>query len=72
MTDAKTVQTMIRPITIECGAAGCSAKSEAAASFRGDGGEYDVIAPRGWTFAERLAQPMGDVVIGRCPEHSKK
>jgi hypothetical protein len=72
MTEAKTVQKMVRPITVRCSSEGCSAKSEAAASFTGDGDDYEIIAPRGWTFANSHAQSTRDVVFGNCPAHSKR
>jgi hypothetical protein len=72
MTDAKTVQQRIAPITVKCAAAGCTAKAEAAASFKGDGDDYDVIAPRGWSFAKKDPRSNAQVVYGACPAHAKK
>lgn len=71
MSEAKTVQKMVRPITVRCGATGCTAKSEAAVTFMGGSEEYEVIAPRGWTFDRPHPQSTRDVVFGECPAHSK-
>ena len=72
MSEAKTVQKMVRPITVRCGAPGCTAKAEAAVTFIGDSEEYEVIAPRGWTFDRPHPQSTRDVVFGACPAHPKR
>jgi hypothetical protein len=72
MTEAKTVQKKVRPITIRCAAEGCTEKGEGAAMSEGDG-EDEIIAPRGWTFgAKPDPRSKGDVVYGFCPQHGKK
>ena len=71
MSEAKTVQKIIRPITVRCSAEGCRTQAEAAAS-PSEGGEDDIIAPRGWVFAPRSPQSTRDVVYGLCPVHSRK
>ncbi len=71
MTEAKTVQKKVRAISVRCGAAGCTAKAEAAATYEGEGENYEVIAPRGWTFHERDPRSTLDVVFGKCPAHAK-
>jgi hypothetical protein len=70
MSEAKTVQKIIRPITVRCGTAGCTAKAEAVASTS-DEGDDEIIAPRGWSFAKKNPQSTRDVVYGLCPQHAK-
>jgi hypothetical protein len=69
MSEAKTVQKRVKPVTIRCGAEGCTAKAEGAATFTGDD-DVEVIAPRGWKFGARDPRATNDVVYGRCPAHA--
>ena len=69
MTDLKTVQRKIRPITVRCGIPGCTTKPmDAVLEDLGDGG-HEVIAPKGWTFPSP-ANGAGDVFVGTCPTHA--
>ena len=70
MTEAKTVQKRVRPITIRCGTAGCTTKADAVMATTGD--DEEIIAPRGWTFLGSLVPSGADVVVGTCPTHSKR
>jgi hypothetical protein len=71
MTEAKTVQKIIRPVTVRCGAPGCTAKADAAVSSTGEGDADEVIAPRGWVFDRPHPQSTRDVIFGMCPAHAK-
>ena len=71
MTDTKTVQRRIRPITIRCGAPGCGTKPHDAVLDEHDDGTHDVIAPSGWIFPPNV-QGRGDVFVGFCPYHAHK
>ena len=68
MSDTKTVQRKIRPITIRCGIPGCASKPLDAVLEEHDGGKHEVIAPRGWTFPP-IGNGTGDVFVGTCPSH---
>jgi hypothetical protein len=68
MSEVKTVQRKVRPITIRCGARGCKTKPlDAVLEERGDG-TREVIAPAGWAFAKN-PPGSGDVFVGTCPAH---
>ncbi len=71
MTDMKTVQRKIRPITVRCGIPGCTTKPMDAALDELGGGAYEVIAPKGWTFPSN-PNGSGDVYVGTCPAHAAK
>jgi hypothetical protein len=71
MSDTKTVQRRIRPITIKCGAPGCTTKPQDAVLDEHDDGTGDVIAPGGWKFPKNM-QGRGDVFVGLCPLHAPK
>jgi hypothetical protein len=71
MSEAKTIQQRVRPVTLRCASPGCAAKAEGAMTFEGDSDQYEIIGPRGWSFKERNAQSTQDVVFGKCPEHSQ-
>jgi hypothetical protein len=70
MSEVKTVQKRVKPISVQCGAPGCGAKAEAVAMYTDD--ECEVVAPRGWTFAAPQPTPKGDVVGGLCPAHARR
>jgi hypothetical protein len=68
MSEAKTVQRKVRPVTIQCGVHDCRTKPlDAVLEERADG-TYEVIAPKGWAFAKN-PHGTGDVFIGTCPVH---
>jgi hypothetical protein len=71
MTDMKTVQRKIRPITARCGIPGCTTKPIDAVLEEHEGGVHEVIAPKGWTFPSN-PNSKGDVFVGTCPAHSVK
>jgi hypothetical protein len=71
MSDTKTVQRRIRPVTIKCGAPGCGTKPLDAVLDEHDDGTHDVIAPKGWTFPPNV-QGKGDIFVGFCPSHAPK
>jgi hypothetical protein len=72
MSEGKTVMRRIRPIRIRCGAAGCTQAQDAAIEERDDEGiDFEIIAPKGWTFPSKDPQSTRDVVVGRCPLHTK-
>jgi hypothetical protein len=71
MSETKTVQRMIKPITVRCGTAGCATKPVDAVLEVNDGGKDEIIAPKGWTFPKGV-QGKGDVYVGACPAHSAK
>lgn len=71
MSDANTVRKRIKPITVRCGVPGCTKSDDAIASFGSDvvDTDFEVVAPRGWTF-RRPVQLVGTDVYGACPAHS--
>ena len=71
MTDTKTVQRRIRPITIRCGIPGCETKPQDAVLEEHDASKPEVIAPTGWTFPPNV-QETGGAFVGMCPAHSAK
>ncbi len=71
MSETKTVQRMIRPITVRCGTAGCTTKPIDAVLEVHENGTNEIIAPKGWTFPAK-AQGAGDTFVGTCPIHSAK
>lgn len=71
MSEPKTVQRRIRPITIRCGIPGCTTKPQDAVASEQDDAPPEIIAPRGWTFPPS-AVTTGDTVVGRCPAHDAK
>ena len=68
MSEIKTVQKNVRPITIECGARGCKTKPLDAVLEEHADGTYEIIAPKGWAFAKKRS-PAGSVFVGTCPVH---
>jgi hypothetical protein len=68
MSETKTVQRKVRPITIQCGARGCATKPQEAVLEEHADGTAEVIAPKGWAFPKKRAG-KGDVFIGTCPAH---
>jgi hypothetical protein len=70
MSETKTVQRKVRPITIQCGAQGCATKPlDAVLEERADG-TCEVLAPKGWGFAKNpRGIGDGDVFVGTCPVH---
>ena len=68
MSEPKTVQRKVRPITIRCGARGCATKPQDAVLEEHDDGTWEVIAPKGWAFPKSPAV-NGDVLVGTCPAH---
>lgn len=69
MSETKTVQRKVRPITIQCGARGCATKPQDAVLEEHEDGTTEVIAaPKGWAFPKNQA-PKGDVLVGTCPAH---
>jgi hypothetical protein len=71
MTDLKTVQRRIRPITIRCGIPGCPTKPQDAVLEERDDGKDEVIAPNGWSFSANV-QESGGTFVGKCPAHPSK
>ncbi|MGO8998662.1 MAG: hypothetical protein ACLQVI_35515 [Polyangiaceae bacterium] len=68
MSDTNTVQRKVRPITIKCGASGCSTKPLDAVLEEHADGTREVIAPKGWAFAKN-PHTAGDAFVGTCPVH---
>jgi hypothetical protein len=71
MSDTKTVQRRVRPITIRCGIPGCATKPLDAALDEQDEAKHEVIAPPGWTFPPNVRETNG-AFVGMCPVHSPK
>jgi hypothetical protein len=72
--EEKTLQQIVRPITLRCGSPGCSASCDAVAtsSVGGkDDGKGGLVAPRGWTFDPNDPRSTRDVMFGACPAHPK-
>ena len=68
MSEVKTVQKKVRPITIKCSGRGCTTKPlDAVLEERADG-TCEVIAPKGWAFPKNPSG-KGDVFVGTCPAH---
>jgi hypothetical protein len=71
MSETKTVQRQIRPITIRCGSPGCTSKPVDAVLEEHEGADSEVIAPRGWTFPPKpKGKGKDDVFVGTCPAHA--
>ena len=68
MSEVKTVQKKVRPITIKCGGRGCTTKPLDAVLEERPDGTCEVIAPKGWAFPKNPSG-KGDVFVGTCPAH---
>jgi hypothetical protein len=70
MSEPKTVQQMVRAITVRCSSPNCSATGDAAVTSSGPGTDK-VIAPRGWLFGQPDPRSTKDVIYGLCPAHAR-
>jgi hypothetical protein len=71
MSDAKTIQRQVRPVTIACGGRECPTKPIDAILEEHADGSSEILAPRGWVFPKN-PKASGNVYVGTCPAHEVK